>query len=191
MHLSRPTPRLLLLAAATFASVPPPVAASADSLPSGVQVVRGATIADKIDRAAPSPGGRGGVIAQEDGWRVHATERDAPGLAEQHEGDTDVWYVLAGGATLVTGGTLVDASVTGPGEQRGPAIRGGTEIAIAAGDLVSIRPGVAHWIKAVDGRVRYLTVKVPASAARRPASGPSAPSAAAPPGSTPPRRTRP
>ena len=91
---------------------------------------------------------------------MHATERDAPGLAERHEGDTDVWYVLAGGATLVTGGTIVDAATTGPGEQRGPAIRGGTEIAIAAGDLVSIRPGVAHWIKAVDGRIRYLTVKV-------------------------------
>jgi mannose-6-phosphate isomerase-like protein (cupin superfamily) len=43
------------------------------------------------------------VIAQDEDWRVHATERDAPGLAEMHEGDTDVWYVLAGGATLVTG----------------------------------------------------------------------------------------
>jgi len=54
----------------------------------------------------------------------------------------------------------VDAAATGPGEQRGPAIRGGTEFAIAAGDFISIRPGVPHWIKAVDGRIRYLTVKV-------------------------------
>lgn len=166
MRLGRPAsfvPSLALLALATGAPSP---AASADSVPPGVQIVRSAAIAEKIDRAAPSPGGRGGVIAQEDGWRVHATERDAPGLAEQHEGDTDVWYVLAGGATLVTGGTIAEASITGPGEQRGPAIRGGTETAIAAGDLVSIRPGVAHWIKAVDGRIRYLTVKLPV----RPAS---------------------
>ena len=134
--------------------------AGAEGAPDGVQIVRAAAIAEKIDRAAPSPGGRGGVIAQDEGWRVHAAERDVPGLAERHEADTDVWYVLAGGATLVTGGDIVAASTTEPGEQRGPAIRGGTETAIAAGDLVSIRPGVAHWIKAVDGRLRYLTVKV-------------------------------
>jgi mannose-6-phosphate isomerase-like protein (cupin superfamily) len=134
--------------------------AGAEDASGGVQIVRAAAIAEKIDRAAPSPGGRGGVIARDEGWRVHAAERDAPGMAERHEGDTDLWYVLAGGATLVTGGEIVNASTTEPGEQRGPAIRGGTEHAIAAGDLVSIRPGVAHWIKAVDGRIRYLTVKV-------------------------------
>ena len=144
--------------ALTWAAASP--AAPADAAPTGVQIVKGAAIAEKIERAAPSPGGRGGVIAQDADWRVHATERDAPGLAEMHEGDTDVWYVLAGGGTLVTGGTIVDASITGPGEHRGPAIRGGTELAIAAGDLISIRPGVPHWIKAVDGRLRYLTVKV-------------------------------
>jgi mannose-6-phosphate isomerase-like protein (cupin superfamily) len=159
---------LLALAALALAWAVPP-AASGDEASPGVQIVKGAAIAEKIDRAAPSPGGRGGVIAQDEGWRVHATERDAPRLAERHEGDTDVWYVLAGGGTLVTGGAIVDASMTGPGEQRGPAIRGRTELAIAAGDLISIRPGVPHWIKAVDRRLRYLTIKVygrPAAAGR-------------------------
>ena len=148
-----------LLALATVGFAPPPAARGDEASPA-VQIVKGGAIADKIDRAAPSPGGRGGVIAQAEDWRVHATERDAPGLAELHARDTDVWYVLAGGGTLVTGGAIVDATITGPGEHRGPAIRGGTELAIAAGDLISIRPGVPHWIKAVDGRLRYLTVKV-------------------------------
>jgi mannose-6-phosphate isomerase-like protein (cupin superfamily) len=138
----------------------PSVGRPADEASPGVQIVRGAAIAEKIDRAAASPGGRGGVIAEEKDWRVHATERDAPGLAERHERDTDVWYVLAGGGTLVTGGTITAAKTTGPGEERGPSIRGGNDLAIAAGDLISIRPGVPHWIKAVDGRIRYLTVKV-------------------------------
>jgi mannose-6-phosphate isomerase-like protein (cupin superfamily) len=151
---------LLPLAVLALAWAAPPPASPGDEVSRGVQIVKGAAIAAKIERAAPSPGGRGGVIAQDEDWRVHATERDAPGLAEMHEGDTDVWYVLAGGGTLVTGGTIVDASITGPGEHRGPAIRGGTESAIAAGDVISIRPGVPHWIKAVDGRLRYLTVKV-------------------------------
>ena len=154
-----PYPSCLFTLAALAVAWPPP-AASATEVAPGVQIVKGAAIAEKIDRSAPSPGGRGGVIAQDEDWRVHASERDAPGLAERHEQDTDVWYVVAGAGTLVTGGTIVDASVTGPGEQRGPAIRGGTEFAIAAGDFISIRPGVPHWIKAVDGRIRYLTVKV-------------------------------
>jgi mannose-6-phosphate isomerase-like protein (cupin superfamily) len=160
MPLFRYASGLLPLAALALAWASPLPAARGDEASPGVQVVKGAAIADKIDRAAPSPGGRGGVIAEDEGWRVHATERDAPGLAERHEGDTDVWYVLAGGGTLVTGGMIVDATITGPGELRGPAIRGGSELAIGAGDLISIRPGVPHWIKAVHGRLRYLTVKV-------------------------------
>lgn len=123
MPLFRYASGLLPLALALAWAAPSP-AAPADKVSPGVQIVKGAAIADKIDRAAPSPGGRGGVIAEDEGWRVHATKRDAPG------------------------------------EQRGPAIRGGSELAIGAGDLISIRPGVAHWIKAVDGRLRYLTVKV-------------------------------
>ena len=173
MHLCRYGPVLLPLAAFALASVASSPIARGDGPSPGVQIVKGAAIAETIERAAPSPGGRGGVIAHDEGWRVHATERDGPGRAEMHEADTDVWYVLAGGATLVTGGTIVDAAVTGPGEHRGPAIRGGTEHAIAAGDLVSIRPGVPHWVKAVEARLRYLTVKVhgrpvPAGAKRRP-----------------------
>jgi mannose-6-phosphate isomerase-like protein (cupin superfamily) len=163
----------LLLAAAALAWAAAP-AARADGATPGVQIVRAAAIADKIESAPPSPGGRGGVIAQDGGWRVHVAERDAPGQAEMHDGDADVWYVLAGAATLVTGGTLVDATTTGPGERRGSAIRGGAETAISAGDLVSIRPGVPHWVKAVNGRLRYLTVKVhgcPAPAGARAREG--------------------
>jgi mannose-6-phosphate isomerase-like protein (cupin superfamily) len=164
MRIRPHTSALPPLFALALAAAVPRAARPADEVPAAVQIVRAAAIAEKIEGSAPSPGGRGGVIARDDGWRVHAAERDAPGQAERHEADTDVWYVLAGGATLVTGGDLVDPSATAPGEERAASIRGGTERTIAAGDLVTIRPGVPHWIKAVDGRVRYLTVKVPRGA---------------------------
>jgi mannose-6-phosphate isomerase-like protein (cupin superfamily) len=157
------TSGLLLLAAVAVAAEPPQAAAQAEASP-GVVIVKAAAITGRIEATPPSSAGRGGVFAEDAGWRVHVAERDRTGLAELHEGDTDVWYVIAGGATVVTGGTIVDSSVTGPGEHRGPSIRGGTEHAVAAGDVVSIRPGVAHWVKAVDGRLKYLVVKVHARA---------------------------
>ena len=128
----------------------------------GVRIVKGTAIADKIDHAAPSPGGRGGVFAEGEGYRVFVAERDGPGLSEVHETDTDVWYVIAGGGTVVTGGSLVDARNTEPGEHRGSAIKGGAEMTVATGDVVTIRPGIPHWVKAVDGKLRYMVVKVSA-----------------------------
>lgn len=132
----------------------------------GVRIVRAQAMDEKIAGTPPSPGGRGGVIVQDEGYRVHVAERESAGLAERHEADTDVWYVLAGRATLVTGGALVEPSTTGPGEQRAASIRGGRETTVGEGDLVTIRPGVPHWVKAVDGRLRYLTVKVYGPAAQ-------------------------
>jgi mannose-6-phosphate isomerase-like protein (cupin superfamily) len=156
MHLCRLVSIVLALASAAFAGEPRP----------GVQIVKGAAIADKIEHAAPSPGGRGGVFAEDEGYRVHVAERDGPGQAETHDGDTDVWYVIAGGATVVTGGTIVDPTTSSPGEHRGSGIRGGTEVAVGAGDVVTIRPGVPHWVKAVDGRLRYMVIKVHAASSR-------------------------
>ena len=154
MRLRRYSSCLFSLAGLAVAGLALAPRASAEEVSPGVQIVKGAAIAEKIDRSAPSPGGRGGVIARDEDWRVHASERDAPGLAERHERDTDVWYVMAGAGTLVTGATIVDAADTEPGEQRGPSIRGGTEFAIAAGDFISIPPacrtGSRRWTAVSD-----------------------------------------
>jgi mannose-6-phosphate isomerase-like protein (cupin superfamily) len=150
---------VLLLAGAALAAQPAQEASKAEAAP-GVKIVKDAAISGKIEATPPSSAGRGGIFVEDEGWRVHVAERDRPGLAELHDAETDVWYVIAGGATVVTGGTLVDASLTGPGEHRAPAIRGGTQHAVAAGDVVTIAPGVPHWVKAVDGRLKYLVVKV-------------------------------
>src|ERR1044072_1871939 len=58
-------------------------------------------------------------------YMVHTSRRDKPGLAEIHTLDTDIIYVLQGTATLVTGGTPVDAKEIAPHEFRGSRIGGG------------------------------------------------------------------
>lgn len=93
-----------------------------------------------------------------------AARRTKPGLAEVHKNMIDVWYVIDGGGTLVTGGSLADTSETGPGEVRGKSVSGGEDRKIAKGDIVTIPAGVPHWLSKVDGQeVVYLVVKVPSA----------------------------
>jgi glc operon protein GlcG len=92
-------------------------------------------------------------------FKVHASRRDKPGLAEIHKRETDVVYVLEGTATLVTGGTAVDPKVTAPGEIRGTAIKGGKVQRLTKGDVIVIPRGVPHWFKEVDAPFLYFVVK--------------------------------
>ncbi|MGH7252942.1 MAG: heme-binding protein [Nitrospiraceae bacterium] len=92
-------------------------------------------------------------------YMVHASRRDAPGMAEIHNWETDVIYVLEGSATFVTGGTLVDPKTTEPGQIRGPSIQGGETRRLAKGDVIIIPNGVPHWFKEVQGPFLYFVVK--------------------------------
>ena len=86
--------------------------------------------------------------------------RTGPGKVEVHEKQADVIYVVDGGCTFVTGGSVVDAMASGPGEIRGSAINGGEERQLAKGDFIRIPAGVPHWVKKIDGsEFVYLVVK--------------------------------
>lgn len=104
----------------------------------------------------------GGVLIDDAGGRryqVHTSRRDRAGEAEVHTVDTDVFYIVTGSATIVTGGAVVGARETAANEWRGQAIEGGEERRIASGDVVVIPAGTPHWFKAVDGPVTYYAVK--------------------------------
>lgn len=102
---------------------------------------------------------KGAPLIETEEFKVHASRRDKPGLAEIHARETDVVYVLEGTATLVTGGTAVDPKVTAPGEIRGSAIEGGKAQRLAKGDVIVIPRGVPHWFKQVDAPFLYFVVK--------------------------------
>jgi mannose-6-phosphate isomerase-like protein (cupin superfamily) len=93
-------------------------------------------------------------------YKIHASRREGPGMAEIHARDTDIAYVLEGSATLVTGGTPVGAKSVGPEELRGSAIDGGETRELVAGDVVVIPNGVPHWFKEVKAPFLYYVVKV-------------------------------
>lgn len=93
-------------------------------------------------------------------YKIHASRRESPGMAEIHTRDTDVAYVLQGSATLVTGGTPINVKQTGPEEFRGTVIQGGETRALTVGDVVVIPNGVPHWFKEVKAPFLYYVVKV-------------------------------
>jgi mannose-6-phosphate isomerase-like protein (cupin superfamily) len=101
-------------------------------------------------------------LVKASGYTAETVRRTSPAQAEVHTGVDDVWYVIEGGGTLVTGGSLVQGVKTEPGEIRGRSITGGQSRHIAKGDFAAIPAGVPHWINKVDGEIIYLIVK-PAS----------------------------
>jgi mannose-6-phosphate isomerase-like protein (cupin superfamily) len=70
--------------------------------------------------------------------------RSRDGEAEVHERFADLFCVLAGTATLVTGGVVAEARIVAPGEARGTSIDGGTRQKLRAGDLIHVPAGTPH-----------------------------------------------
>ncbi len=103
---------------------------------------------------------KGAPLLEVEAYKIHASRREAPGMAEIHEIDTDIIYVLDGAATLVTGGTVKDAKSTAPGEIRGVAIQNGVTRQLVQGDVVVVPNGTPHWFKEVTPPFLYYVVKV-------------------------------
>ncbi|MFN8060944.1 MAG: heme-binding protein [Vicinamibacterales bacterium] len=94
-----------------------------------------------------------------DKYMVHTSRRDKASMAEVHERDADIIYVIDGAATFVTGGAVVEGVPSGPGEIRGSSIAGGTTRRIAKGDVIVVPAGTPHWFKELSGPVTYYVVK--------------------------------
>lgn len=105
---------------------------------------------------------KGAPLVENELYKVHASRRDAPGVAEVHTRDTDIIYVLEGRASLVTGGRVIDAAEIAPNELRGPRIEGGVTRTLAPGEVVVVPNGTPHWFAAVPGPFVYYVVKVTA-----------------------------
>ena len=87
--------------------------------------------------------------------------RSRNGGGELHQNYADLFYILDGHATLMTGGEVVDQKTTAPGEIRGTSVKGGTPQELKAGDVVHIPAGTPHQMLVPDGStVTYFVVKI-------------------------------
>jgi quercetin dioxygenase-like cupin family protein len=86
-----------------------------------------------------------------------------PGNAIRHDTSvTEIYYMLTGRGTLVTGGVIEEEVSTGssPNTGRpnfaGPRIVGGVSRVVGPGDVIIIPPNVPHWWSSLDSDIRYL-----------------------------------
>ena len=84
--------------------------------------------------------------------------KDYPGGANLHEvNTTEIYYMIEGVATLVTGGTLAEPTSTPNGTSvRGNGIDGGISRRITKGDVVIIPGNTPHWWSELETDIEYL-----------------------------------
>jgi mannose-6-phosphate isomerase-like protein (cupin superfamily) len=87
--------------------------------------------------------------------------RTRDGGAELHQTFADLFYIVDGHATLITGGDVVDPKTTAPGELRGASVKGGSRQELKTGDVVHIPAGMPHQMLVANGEtVSYFVMKV-------------------------------
>jgi mannose-6-phosphate isomerase-like protein (cupin superfamily) len=111
---------------------------------------------------AASPSTATSPIGLTDQYYISVVRRGTPAGALSHPGWTELHYILEGGATFVTGGSLKTAGIEATGGGRGgPArmIEGGVERHVSQGDAILVPADTPHWYKEIDGSLTYLEVR--------------------------------
>ena len=104
-------------------------------------------VAERILRLAP--------------YSANLEYRASVGPAAIHEKEAEVFYVIDGAATMVTGGKLTDEKRTNPENLSGTGIEGGESRNVAKGDFIIVPENTPHWFSKIDGVLVLMTLHVP------------------------------
>jgi len=85
-----------------------------------------------------------------------------PQYAIIHPFSTEIYYIIEGTASLVTGGTLdlPLAASPDPDVVRSKSLTGGVTRTVSKGDVLVVPPGTPHWFNKIDGTITYLESRV-------------------------------
>jgi mannose-6-phosphate isomerase-like protein (cupin superfamily) len=98
-------------------------------------------------------------------YNVNLEYRTAVGPAAAHEHEAEIFYVIDGSATLVTGGKLVNEKRANAENLNGTGVEGGMSRPVAKGDFIIVPENTPHWFSAINGTLILMSVHVPGSAA--------------------------
>ena len=109
------------------------------------------TLAVLLERAAylrqmarHGDGSAGETLKEYASHSAQLSVRSRSGVAELHEKFADVFYVLDGCATLVTGGSIANSNHVAPGDLRCDAVQGGVRQPLRSGDVAHVPANVPH-----------------------------------------------
>jgi len=80
--------------------------------------------------------------------------------AASHADRAELFYVIDGAGTMLTGGTITDGKVNGVNTQ-GTTISGGTRIEFTKGDFIMVPSGVAHQFVDLKAAVHVMSLYLP------------------------------
>jgi len=84
-----------------------------------------------------------------------------PQPAAVHETEAEMFYVIDGSGTLVTGGKLTAESRTNPTNLTGTGIEGGNSQNVAKGDFFIVPEKTPHWFSKINGTLVLMSLHVP------------------------------
>ena len=103
---------------------------------------------------------------------VHRTKLDQaqPNSVAEHDHVSEVYHIISGSATLVTGPDLVNAErrpatnenvrlLNGPGSNAA-SIRNGVTHQLKAGDAIVIPAGTGHLFTKIDDQITYIMIRI-------------------------------
>ena len=96
-------------------------------------------------------------------YNANLEYRAAVGPASIHEKEAEMFYVIDGTATMITGGKLTKESRTNAENLTGTGIEGGTPREIAKGDFIIVPENTAHWFSKINGVLVLMSLHVPRS----------------------------
>lgn len=83
-----------------------------------------------------------------------------PQGASLHEAQAELFYVIEGSATLLTGGTLIEPTRTGS-NLAGKGIEGGVRQTFGKGDFLLVPSGIAHQFVDIKAPVQLMSIYLP------------------------------
>jgi mannose-6-phosphate isomerase-like protein (cupin superfamily) len=128
------------------------------AVPAAAQDSTKATYVDREQVAAAFA--KGGRFAAGPDYTASVLRRTAAGQVEVHAKETDIFYIVDGEATFVTGGTMIGGKTARPDQMLGTSIEGGETHQLKKGDFIAIPAGVPHWFKEIPQSINYYMVKV-------------------------------
>ena len=149
---------LLLMSAVAQAQAPLPATdVNAGAIQAFINQLPRDAVSDLPIRVADVGGYKVGVYGV---FRPKASRQDA---IVHDTKVTEVYYMLDGAATLVTGGRLVEprapqAGITGA-STRAARIEGGVSRRVTKGDVVIIPGHTPHWWTNLEGDISYMIVR--------------------------------